>query len=352
VKKKDNEIKLSWNRRPAPEPKGGGLAVAEKFGRVVRGGKRNMLIHGDNYGAMHALKADYKDKIDLIYIDPPYATGRRFSNRVSARNGDDPPVDSEAYDDVWADGLDDYLQMIYDRLKLMRDLLAPTGSIYVHGDWHASHYVKIIMDEIFGRERFQNEIVWCYREAVNSKKRWNRKHDLIYFYSKGVKITFNYQEAIEPHSEATLKKYRHRDENGPYRLMGRGLAGSPIRSARDVSKDWEENHPDLTFRHYLTAGRLPVDYWLIDIVNQAAKERTGYATQKPEKLIERIVSVSSNPGDLVADFFCGSGTLPAVASRLGRRWIACDSSMSAIEAAKRRLLDMDKKVTFDLLKIM
>ncbi|MFA6450532.1 MAG: site-specific DNA-methyltransferase [bacterium] len=351
MKRNESEIKLAWKRRPAPAPKGGKLTVLERHGKTAPGGKRNLLVQGDNYDAMHALKTKLDGSIDLIYIDPPYATGRRFSKRISPRNENEPPVDGAAYDDVWAGGLEDYLQMIYDRLTPMRDLLAPKGSIYVHVDWHAAHYVKILLDEVFGRDCFQNEIVWCYREAVNSKKRWNRKHDLIFFYSKGAEFTFNYKEALEPHSEVTLKKYRRSDEKGPYRLMGRGLTGSPIRSARDVAPEWEEKRPELTYRHYLPAGRLPVDYWMIDILNQAANERTGYATQKPETLIERITRVSSSPGDTVADFFCGAGTLPAVASRLGRCWIACDSSPSAIDTTKRRLLAMNEKPCFDFMKI-
>jgi len=346
--KETGGITLSWSRREAPVVQKSGFRIVDSYGQSGVGDFRNLLIHGDNYEALHVLKKQYTEKINLIYIDPPYGTGRKFVKRTRTRDCETPPVEKPAYDDVWNGGLGDFLQMIYDRLIPMRDLLAPNGSIYVHVDWHCAHYVKIILDEVFGIERFQNEIVWCYREAVNSKKRWNRKHDLIFFYSKGEKFTFNYKEALEPHSETTLKKYRRRDEKGPYRLMGRGLVGSPIRSARDIAPEWEESHPELTYRHYLSEGRLPVDYWMIDIVNQAAKERTGYATQKPESLIERIVRASSNEGDLVADFFCGSGTLPSVASRLGRRWIACDSSPSAIETTKTRLLSAEPQVAFDL----
>ncbi len=325
---------LQWNRGTPRVPGDAPLVVRERYGNGAGG----MLIEGDNYDAMHALKGSHAGGVDLIYIDPPYATGRKFSHRAGPRDGGNPPRDSRAYDDVWAGGIDDYLQMIYDRLNPMKELLSDRGSIYVHVDWRASHYVRVLMDEVFGRDRFQNEIVWCYREAVNSRKRWNRKHDLIFFYTKGAEFTFNSGEVLEPHADATLKKYRRSDENGPYRLMGRGLKGSPIRSARDVSPDWERDHPELTYRQYLPDGRLPVDYWNIDIVNQCAHERTGYATQKPESLIKRIVAASSNPGDVVADFFCGSGTLPAVASRLGRGWLACDASPTAVSVTRRRLL--------------
>ncbi len=348
---KEESVKLLWRRRESPAPETRGFHVLESHGpRDADGDSHGLLIQGDNYEALHVLKQKYSGKVDLIYIDPPYGTGRKFVKRTRERGSVLPSMDEPAYEDGREGGLDDYLQMLYTRLVPMRELLATDGSIYVHVDWRHAHYVKILLDELFGIQRFQNEIVWCYREAVNSKKRWNRKHDVIFFYTKGEKFTFNYREVLEPHSEATVKKYRRRDEKGPYRLMGRGLKGSPIRSARDVASEWEESHPELTFRHYLPEGRLPVDYWMMDIVNQASKERTGYGTQKPERLIERIVRASSGDAALVADFFCGSGTLPAVATKLGRRWIACDSSPAAIETTKTRLLALDAPPSFSILK--
>jgi len=337
-KRSRRPVRLQWERQPAPPVEASGLVDEEIYSPAMENPVHGLLARGNNLDVMRSVSSDFPGGIDLVYIDPPYSTGRRLTGTSRAREENTPPVRSPGFKDSWADGIAGYLDMLAPRLEMIRDLLSSTGSIYVHIDWHAAHYVKVLMDEIFGEKHFQNEIAWCYREAVNSKKRWNRKHDIILFYTRGREYTFNYEEVLEPHSESTLRKYRHSDGKGPYRLMGRGLKDSPIRSARDVSPQWEKDHPELTFRHYLPPGRLPVDYWMIDIVNQAASERTGYPTQKPEALIEKIILASSNPGDVVADFFCGSGVVPAVASRLGRRWIACDSSTSAINVTRKRLL--------------
>ena len=153
--------------------------------------------------------------------------------------------------------MDTYLQWFYETAALLRDLLAEDGSIYVHCDWRMAGQLRIIMDEIFGEGCFQNEIAWCYREAINSTKRWNRKHDNILFYTRNPeKYTFNADDVLQPHSPATTAKYKYKDEKGPYRLMGRGIVGSPIQSARDVSPEWEKTHPELVYRHYLREGSM------------------------------------------------------------------------------------------------
>jgi adenine-specific DNA-methyltransferase len=165
------------------------------------------------------------------------------------------------------------------------------------------------------------------------------------FYTKTVEnFIFNPDEVLEAHSEGTISKYKFRDENGPYRLMGRGIVGSPIQSARDVSPEWEKTHPELVYRHYLRNGTYAVDYWNIDIINQVANERLGYATQKPEALLERIIKASSNEGDLVADFFCGSGTTGAVAEKLGRRWLMADLGRFAIHTTRKRLIGLQSQL--------
>ena len=329
---------------------------------------KNLLIWGDNKLAMSSLLQGIKlngdtinlrGKIKLIYIDPPFATGADFSFKTPMPDVwkefmnkneivKNPSIMEEiAYRDMWGgrtaeERIASYLNYMYERLMLMKELLADDGSIYVHLDYRMVHYVKLMMDEIFGRENFQNEIIWCYREAINSKKRWNRKHDVILFYTKSDKFTFNYRDVLEPHSEETIKKYRYVDEEGRrYRLMGRGLKDSPIRSQRDVPKEWEEKYPELVYRHYLPEGKLPVDYWLIDVINQASPERLAFPTQKPEKLLERIILASSNPGDIVADFFCGSGTTATVAEKLGRRWVCTDMSKYSIHVTRKRLLDIE-----------
>jgi DNA modification methylase len=288
--------------------------------------------------------------LKLIYIDPPFDVGYDFSMDIEI--GDDsftkkPNIlERIAYSDTWGKHSDSFIAMIYERLILMRDLLADEGSIYLHCDWRLNSFIRLAMDEIFGSNNFQNEIIWCYREAINSRKRWNRKHDTLLFYSKLADgYVFNADEVLLPHSEATTEKYRHTDEDGQrYRLMGRGIVGSPIQSARDVAPEWEHTHPELVYRHYQRAGTYAVDYWNIDIINQAAKERIDYPTQKPEALLERIIKASSNEGDLIADFFCGSGTTAAVAERLGRKWIVADLGKFAIHTTRKRMIGVQRKL--------
>lgn len=233
-----------------------------------------------------------------------------------------------------------YLSYMTERLLVMRVVLKPTGSIYFHCDPTASHYIKIVMDTIFGHGNFQNEVVWCYREAINSRKRWNRKHDTILFYSNGNKWTFNAYDVLEPHAESTVRKYKYKDEKGPYRLMGRGITGSPVQSKRDIPPEWEKKHPELVYRQYLRPGTYAVDYWMVDIINQNAKERLGYATQKPLALLDRIIKASSNEGDVVLDPFCGCATTLEAAHRLKRHWIGIDIAIHAVKRiSKVRLRD-------------
>jgi len=317
---------------------------------------KNRLIYGDNLLAMQALLAgdaktpSMRGKIDLIYIDPPFDSKADYRTKIHLPGTDieqrPTAIEQFAYSDTWKDGTASYLQMMVPRLVLMRELLSEQGSIYVHIDWHVGHYLKIVMDDIFGKENFQNEVVWCYKEAINSKKRWNRKHDNILFYSMSEDFIFNSEEVLQPHSENTVKKYKYKDEKGFYRLMGRGIVGSPIKSARDVSPEWEKKHPELVYRHYLRSGTLPIDWWTINVINQASKERIGYATQKPMELIERIIKASSNKNSLVADFFAGSGTTGAVAEKLGRNWIMSDLGKPACMITRKRLIDQDANPFF------
>jgi DNA modification methylase len=308
---------------------------------------RNRLIWGDKKYVLPALLDDFVGRVDLVYIDPPFFTGDNFTYRVQV--GDDEftkapsMVEEKAYRDTWGRGLDDYLQWFFETSQLLHDLLSETGSIYVHLDWHIGPYAKAVLDEVFDQACFQNEIACCYREAINSTKRWNRKHDTIFFYSRDPeRWCFNANEVLQPHSPATIAKYRYEDEKGRYRLMGRGLTGSPIRSARDVSPDWEKTHPELVYRHYLRNGTYAVDYWNIDIINEASHERVGFPTQKPEALLERIIKASSNEGDLVLDCFAGSGTTAVVAEKLGRRWISADLSRFGIHTTRKRLLSISQ----------
>jgi adenine-specific DNA-methyltransferase len=299
---------------------------------------RNILIWGDNKLAMTALlKGDPElgipplaGKINLIYIDPPFFTGADFSFKVKLDDSEvekEPSViEEKAYRDTWKGGISTYLDYMYERLVLMRELLADNGSIYVHLDWHVGHYVKVMMDEIFGYENFQREIIWN-TASLNvagfkiQAETWIRAHDLILFYTKSGNFTFNKQ--FIPRGPDFIKKhYVHSDEKGVYRITRRG---------NKVYLHEDPGEPVTTVWN---------DILSFNYVAPAAQEGLSFDNQKPEALLKRIILASSNPGDLVADFFCGSGTTLAVAEKLGRRWIGCDLSKYAIQVTRKRLLDI------------
>ncbi len=260
----------------------------------------NQLIHGDNKLVMSSLLEQFEGKIDLIYIDPPFDVGARFDMNVSlgdkSKDGasEQKNLKTTAYDDRWGSGIDSYLQSLFERLTLMHKLLADSGSIYVHCDWRANSYIRLIMDSIFGAENFLNEIVWLYGLGGSSHRNWSRKHDTILFYSKTVDGHY-FNPVMVP---ATSQRMKGMDKKCP-------------------------------------------DFWNIPTINNQALERTGYATQKPEQLLERIITASSRKGDLVADFYCGSGTTGVVASKLGRRWTMSDSGQMAIHTTRKRMIDIN-----------
>lgn len=246
--------------------------------------------------------------VDLIYIDPPFGTGRvrrmetiRTGRGTKSRKGFGDRLYAYEVASVseWRDdmSLDEYLGFIYERLAQAHRVLADEGSLYLHLDYRASHHARLMLDEIFGSDRFLNEIVWAYDYGGRPKDRWPKKHDNILWYSKSGRWTFNREEI----------------DRIPY--MAPGLVG-PEKAAR---------------------GKLPTDVWWMTVVPTNGSERTGYPTQKPEKLLERIIRASSNEGDLVFDFFAGSGTTGVVAERLGRRWLMVDSNSEAIDVARCRL---------------
>ena len=288
---------------------------------------KNLLIWGDNKLVISSLiKQGWVGKINLIYIDPPFFTGADFTIRTKI--GDEQIekepsiIEERAYKDTWSGGIASYLKYMYARLVLMRELLAENGSIYVHLDWHVGHYVKVMMDEIFGAENFINDIIWSYQGTGGPQKGFKHKHDIILFYSKGTDFYFNEVEAGEPLGEKQKVKYTGIDEQG--------------------KKFKEYRHPDGTVkRQYWEEDKLMRmrDVWDISTI-QSWTEKLDFNTQKPEALLKRIILASSNPGDIVTDFFCGSGTTLAIAEKLGRRWIGCDLSKFAIQVTRKRLLDI------------
>lgn len=270
------------------------------------------------------------NSVDLVYIDPPFNSGRTYETFW----GD--IQEKRAFEDRYG-AVEKYITEMQPAVEQLHRVLKPTGSFYYHCDWHASHYIKVMLDQIFKPKFFLNEIIWCYKTRHFSKRYFGRKHDTIFLYSKSDNYTFNWQSVLRPLSDATVAKFKYEDENGRYRLVGRGIKGSPIRSAKDVDPKWEKTHPHLVTRSYLKEGVPIEDYWEIDIINQASKERLGYPTQKPLALLERIVSASTKPGDIVLDAFCGCGTALVAAQKYGRRWVGIDISPSACNVMGDRL---------------
>jgi len=256
----------------------------------------NRLFFGDN---LHIMRQLPSKSIDLIYIDPPFFSGRNYNVIFGDKN------EVRSFTDIWEGGMPGYLIWLNARLYEMKRLLKDTGSIYVHLDWHASHYVKVEMDKIFGSNSFQNELIWHYQTGGASKQRFSRKHDTILWYTRSSANWKFYGDRIKiPRTEKAMAR-----------------AQNPI-GARISSDDSEKN---------------PNDVLIIQQMNPMAIERIGYPTQKPEALLEIIIKASSDQGDVIADFFCGGGTTPAVAQRLNRRWIACDQSRIAIAVTEDRI---------------
>jgi len=198
--------------------------------------------------------------IDLIYIDPPFNSNRNYE----VFWGD--VQEKRAFDDRFGDA-EAYIQYMRPRVLELHRVLKKTGSFYYHCDWHASHYVKIMLDQVFSFNNFRNEIIWCYKTRHFSKKYFGRKHDTIFFYTKTENYTFNWEAVTRALSEVTIKKFKHKDEIGYYRLVGRGIKGSPVQSAKDIDPEWEKTHPELVTRSYLKEGVPIEDYWNIEIIN-------------------------------------------------------------------------------------
>lgn len=335
---------LRWTgKRPYHSTQYFPAQLRERYGNECFGWI-NKVFWGDNLQVMSHLLKEYRGKVDLIYIDPPFDSKADYKKRIFVRGqnitNDSTSFEEKQYGDIWTN--DEYLQFMYERLILMRELLADTGSIYVHCDYHKMHYLRAIMDEVFGADNHLNSLVWMYNTRSAIKSSWKRTHDDILFYKKHSMPVFNWSDEmiLEPLSENTIKKYKYEDEIGRYRLSGRNIKGSPIRSAKDVNPEYEITHPEWVVRDYLRNGKSASDYFFVDIENQASAIRTNYPTQKPEELLYKLISASSNPGDLVFDCFMGSGTTQAVAMKLGRRFIGADINLGAIQTTTKRLISL------------
>lgn len=319
------------------------LFATDNRGRQLQGWT-NKLIWGDNKLILSSLKnGPLRDEIEaqgglkLIYIDPPFDVGADFSMDIAI--GDDtftkkPNILEEiAYRDTWGKGADSFIAMIYERLVLMRDLLAEDGSIYVHCDWRVNSYIRLVMDEVFGKRLFSNSIVWHY-SGWNKRllKSFEKRHDSIFLYSKSEKPKFNSYfepwESKEVYVKARKQKVRIDDDGREYVLSDAG-GGNRIKRYLD---------------EVMNEGVVVDDVWGLDKLNNSAKEGIGYPTQKPEALLERIIKASSNEGDIVADFFCGSGTTAAVAEKMGRKWIVSDLGKFGIHTTRKRMIGVQREL--------
>jgi len=333
----------------------------------------NKLYFGDNLQIMREYIQD--ESIDLIYLDPPFNSNATYNVLFDEKNGTHSRAQITAFEDTWHWGIESetayhelvtqgpkklvdliqalrsflgqndmmaYLVMMAIRLVEMHRVLKSTGSIYLHCDPTASHYLKLVMDAVFGVKQFKNEIIWCKITTMyRTTSRFVTQHDVILFYVKkdDYNYIFNWEDVAEPFSQTTIKKYKHKINGRFARIHGRNLKGSPIKNATDVNIEWLKKAPELVKIDYLDEklGVKPKDWWPLDIINQAAKERLGYPTQKPELLLERIIKASSNKGDIVMDPFCGCGTTIAVAEKLKRKWIGIDITHLAISLMRHRL---------------
>jgi DNA modification methylase len=327
----------------------------DESGRQLRGWS-NKLIWGNNSlilsSLIHGPMFDEIKKeggLKLVYIDPPFNVGDDFHIDIKIEGNQFEKkrsiLEEIAYRDTWGKGSDSFLSMIYERLSLIKQLLADDGSIYVHCDWRLNSSLRMVMDEIFGEHNFLNEIIWAYRGMSVSEKHYTRRHDSILFYKKGDNYTFNWQDISEDFTEVTKKKYKHKDKDGRlFRLHGRNIQGSPIQNKTDIELKWLKSNPDFCRVDYLDEkkGTKPRDWLVMDYLNVMSDERLDYPTQKPEALIERIIKASSNENDLIADFFCGSGTTLSVAEKLNRKWIGCDLGKFATHISRKRLISVQR----------
>lgn len=278
----------------------------------------NKLIWGDNLEVLYYLLNDFEEKIDLIYTDPPFFSGVNYHIEIK---DDDTEYESIAYYDHWEKDLDSYLQMLYERILLFKRLLKSTGLLFIHLDYHAAHYVKVILDEVFGQNRFVNNIIWYYYNKYSAgKKSLPRAHDDILVYSNSKNYTFN--ELREPRKK-------------PTKQLKREMVNGVLKNAKD-----ENGH--VIYR--IVTDKKVDDVWRIPCMQPASKEWTGYPTQKHHELLERIIKLGSNENDLIADFFCGSGTTLLAAEKLKRRWIGCDISEYSIYLTRKRIINFQNNM--------
>lgn len=316
---------LRWTgKRPYKSTQYYPAQLRETYGEE-QNGWMNKIFWGDNLQVMSHLLKEYRGQIDLIYIDPPFDSKIDYKRKIEIRNIGKAETDSSSfeekqYGDIWTN--DEYLQFMYERLLLMRELLSDTGSIFLHCDWHKSHHLRCLMDEVFGVSNFVNEIAWCYYGPGSpGMRQFNRKHDNIFWYSKTHNVwKFNADAVRIPHDEKTTGNFKQ------------GLRGSGF-----IAGDYS-----------LADGKIPEDWWEMAIAGRYPNDgikRVGYPTEKPFKLLERIITATTDPGDIVADFFMGSGVTQMCSMQMGRRFIGADINLGSIQSTTKRLLNAAKELS-------
>ncbi len=362
---------LNWRgKRPFSSTQYYPAQLKEVHGEEVDGW-RNKIFWGDNLQVMSHLLKEFRGKVDLIYIDPPFDSKADYKKQIRLRRGsvgnDQSSFEEKQYTDLWSN--DEYLQFMYERMLLLRELLSPSGTLYLHCDWHKNHHLKCLMDEIFGANNLLGELIWKRTSAHGDTIGPGNVHDTILAYHKGSDLLWN-KIYLPLDKEYVEKVYVYEDSNGKYRLdnltapgISNGVTGKEWRGVNPshFGRHWRKDPAELEillskgkiqlkkdgvpsingWKQYLSDSKgMAISSLWSDIPNIAgiSSEKLGYPTQKPELLLERIISVSSNPGGLVFDCFMGSGTTQAVAMKLGRRFIGADINLGAVQTTTKRLV--------------
>lgn len=311
---------LRWTgKRPYRSTQYFPAQLKESYGEPTDGWM-NKIFWGDNLQVMSHMLKEYRGRVDLIYIDPPFDSKANYKKKIKLKKtikatveNDLTAFEEKQYGDIWTS--DDYLQFMFERLVLLRELLSDTGVIYLHCDWHRVHQIRCVMDEVFGNNRFVNEVIWHYSGAGVPKGCWAKRHDNLLLYSKTDSYTFNADEVRTEYAATTLERFSHAINN--------------VRGGVDFGP--QELNP---------LGKYPEDVLDVSIEAPSDNRRTGYPTQKPEALLEKLIKASSNPGDVIFDCFMGSGTTQTVAMKLGRRFIGADINLGSIQTTTKRLLSV------------
>lgn len=352
-------LELRWTgKRPYKSTQYYPAQLKESYGKPSEDGWINKIFWGDNLQVMSHMLKNYRGKIDLIYIDPPFDSKADYKKKIKIKGigkaeSDSSSFEEKQYGDIWSN--DEYLQFMYERLILLRELLSDKGSIYLHCDWHRAHHIKLLMDEIFGNggkdtkgPGFKNEIIWAYRIQGVGKGRWARKHDTIFFYTKTRDYTFN----EEKEDVIYRKKFIGTTCIAPNLGLLKEQEIKEITQCLNDKQPIPDKYKNKLFNTYFSNVYVR-DVWDGDYTKpiiSGSSEYLQYPTQKPEGLLKRIINASTNPGDIVFDCFMGSGTTQAVAMKLGRRFIGADINLGSIQTTTKRLISVSEDLKDDKTK--